>query len=562
MSSMITSLTPLPRTTLRRDIAILCAAALVLLLPFLNKPLHLDDPMYVWAARQIRAHPLDFYGFRINWEGQTVPMAEQMINPPLFPYYLAAVTHVLGWSEIGLHLAVLPLSLGVLIGVYFLSRHFVRFPLLPPVLLLVSPGFLVSATTLMCDVPMLCFWIWSLVLWIRGSTRSLICLPVSATLLGIAALTKYSGACSLPLLIAYAIMYARPARTRFVQYASLLIPVVMVLTYNHFTAARYGRPLFWDAVGFASAVTGISASSQAKLLDGVMFIGGCSLVAAVLAFLACSARLQVIIAALVPFLMLLSKQLLSPRQPWASDWAFTLQAALMAAGGITILLIGVVDLARSPGASRPKSLLLLLWIAGVYVFAAKLNWAINARSILPMLPPVCILAQRALERCTLLHFRPLVLAGCTAALIAVLVSVADYRTALGNRVAADLVFQKFPHRRIWFTGHWGFEYYMLKNGGIAVEDLENRCRRNDILVVAMNNYGIAPPTVYFMPLDKMTADDSPFLTTQNAQLGAGFYFSPGDRLPYRFGDIHPDTFMILQVMEDARPREIRRTKSE
>ena len=31
-----------------------------------------------------------------------------------------------------------------------------------------TPGFLVCGSSLMCDVPMLAFWVWSVVLWLRG----------------------------------------------------------------------------------------------------------------------------------------------------------------------------------------------------------------------------------------------------------------------------------------------------------------------------------------------------------------------------------------------------------
>ena len=54
--------------------AILLASLLIL--PFLNKPFHIDDPVYIWVADQIRRHPLDFYGFSTNWHGVTKPMYE------------------------------------------------------------------------------------------------------------------------------------------------------------------------------------------------------------------------------------------------------------------------------------------------------------------------------------------------------------------------------------------------------------------------------------------------------------------------------------------------------
>jgi len=73
--------------------------------PFLAKPFNIDDPLFVWAARQIHLHPANPYGFDVNW-GQTVsPMWNVTENPPLAGYYLALAAGVFGWNEIGLHLA-------------------------------------------------------------------------------------------------------------------------------------------------------------------------------------------------------------------------------------------------------------------------------------------------------------------------------------------------------------------------------------------------------------------------------------------------------------------------
>src|SRR3954469_816736 len=82
-------------------------ACLLLLVPFLSKPLHVDDPMYLWTAQQIQSRPFDPYGFAVNWQATMTPMASEMQNPPLICYYLATVTSLLGSSEAALHLAML-----------------------------------------------------------------------------------------------------------------------------------------------------------------------------------------------------------------------------------------------------------------------------------------------------------------------------------------------------------------------------------------------------------------------------------------------------------------------
>ena len=80
---------------------------LLFLAPFAGKAIHIDDPMYLWAAHQIQSEPFDFYGFDVNWYGNEKSMVEANKNPPLVSFYLAFSAALLGWSELALHLAML-----------------------------------------------------------------------------------------------------------------------------------------------------------------------------------------------------------------------------------------------------------------------------------------------------------------------------------------------------------------------------------------------------------------------------------------------------------------------
>ena len=50
------------------------------LLPFSGKAFNVDDPLFVYVARQITHHPLDPYGFKVNWFLDAVPMAHETKN--------------------------------------------------------------------------------------------------------------------------------------------------------------------------------------------------------------------------------------------------------------------------------------------------------------------------------------------------------------------------------------------------------------------------------------------------------------------------------------------------
>ena len=84
----------------------LALLACALLLPFSDKAFHIDDPLFVWIAQRVLRHPLDFYGFDVNWFGWTQPMHTIEQNPPLASYYAALAGAVLGFGERAMHAVV------------------------------------------------------------------------------------------------------------------------------------------------------------------------------------------------------------------------------------------------------------------------------------------------------------------------------------------------------------------------------------------------------------------------------------------------------------------------
>src|SRR5262249_14937452 len=138
------------------------------LLPFIDKAYTIDDPLFMWVAERIRENPADFFQFQVNWETRPKPMWEETRNPPLAAYYIAAVALLAGTGERVMHVAfMVPDTLAIWV-VYRLSHLFGSRPFLAALFVIISPAFLVSSTTIMCDTMMLAFWVWALVWWDRG----------------------------------------------------------------------------------------------------------------------------------------------------------------------------------------------------------------------------------------------------------------------------------------------------------------------------------------------------------------------------------------------------------
>src|SRR6266403_5991439 len=109
-----------------RDAFFAIFAVIAALAPFLNKAFHIDDPLFLWMAEQIARHPLDPYGFTVNWAGAPQPMWVAMQNPPLCSYFIAAVSALFGSNEIALHLTFLFWAVAVVLGTFALARRFCR----------------------------------------------------------------------------------------------------------------------------------------------------------------------------------------------------------------------------------------------------------------------------------------------------------------------------------------------------------------------------------------------------------------------------------------------------
>src|SRR5471030_1580963 len=112
----------LPRTV--SPVLMLTIVTLACLVPFIGKPFHIDDPLFVWCAQHLQSNPVDFYGFNINWQGRQELMAMVTQNPPMASYYMALVGFLFGWSEMALHTGFLLPAVGAVIGIYYLARNF------------------------------------------------------------------------------------------------------------------------------------------------------------------------------------------------------------------------------------------------------------------------------------------------------------------------------------------------------------------------------------------------------------------------------------------------------
>jgi 4-amino-4-deoxy-L-arabinose transferase-like glycosyltransferase len=534
------------------------------LAPFLCKPFNIDDPLFIWIAHQIQLHPGDPYGFNVNWYGTVAPMWAQTENPPLASYYIALAAGIFGWSELALHLAFLLPAIAAILGTYRLARRFCDWPVLAACATLFTPVFLVSSTTVMCDVLMLTFWVWAIVFWVEGTEReNFRQLSGAGLLIAFAALTKYYGVCLIPLLAVYSLIKKR----RLGRWAAcLLIPLASLCAYQWFTRELYGQAMFSKAVGFTSSATKIIRTSHfASSLTALTFTGGCLAVAVFFAPLIWRVRALMWFAAsamLIAAAVYFQNGMLRANGPLAGEArAFAeIQTVFWAVGGAGVLALAVGDFLKRRDANAA---LLAFWIFGTFFFAAFFNWTVSGRSILPMAPAVGILLARRLGEKTLVGqnnwTRGVIVSFAISAALAYLVAQSDFLLAIAVRQSALETFTKYGGDRgaFWYEGHWGFQYYMDLKGAAGLDLKYPALKAGDTLAMPAHNSFIFQPKPETADVREIITVQGPrLLTTWSEDVGAGFYSSVPGPLPFAFGHVPPENVAVYfwKVAAPASPK--------
>lgn len=533
--------------------ATLVLLVLVTLGPFLAKPFNIDDPLFVWLARQVRAHPGDPFGYSVNWYGMASPMWDATENPPLAGYYFALVADVLGWNEFGFHCAGLVAALAAVLGTYRLAWRLCNHPLLAAVAVLFTPVFVVSANTVMCDVPLLALWVWAVVFWVEGleqnSFRKII---FSGVLVAMAALTKYFGVALIPLLAVYG---GADQRRVGKWIAGLLIPLVALGAYCLAMRSLYGHDLLSGAFHYsAGARSAYSFSEFTRGLITLAFIGGGVSSAFFLAPLLWRAHaLAGMIAATAAFGLavclsgILLQKYTGIKDAGTRHWVAA-QLVFWAVGGTLTLALAARELATN--LREPRVWLLVLWVAGTFIFAAFCNWTVNGRTILPLAPAVGILLARQFEKAG--PRLPCLLPVClvASALLALSVAWSDFALASAVRRSAREAFDRIqqPGRTIWFQGHWGFQYYMQQLGARAVDYQTFVPSAGDIVVIPLHNvFTVSPRPDLIARWNTLTVRNPSGMTTWNKAVGAGFYSSLAAPLPFAIDKPQPENVMIYEL---------------
>jgi hypothetical protein len=229
---------------------------------------------------------------------------------------------------------------------------------------------------------------------------------------------------------------------------------------------------------------------------------------------------------------------------------------LFIAGGFSVLALAAADAWKGRDAD---SMLLMLWVFGTFVFTGFLNWNINARSVLPLIPAAGILLARRVDtlRTHSIRWRPHLLAIplAVAGGVSLWLTGADTELANSARTAAAVIELKTRNQpgAVWFLGHWGFQYYMESFGAHAVVVEDPPQRPGDFLAVARNDrlFEIRPE---FVASREVIQIPMPLgITTIQRELGTGFYSSDLGPLPFAIGPVPPERYDLIRLRSRIGP---------
>ena len=135
-------------------------------------------------------------------------------------------------------------------------------------------------------------------------------------------------------------------------------------------------------------------------------------------------------------------------------------------------------------------------------------------------------------------------------LLGVLILRADGALAgMGRRAAGELIAPRVARgERVWFAGHWGFQWYAERAGGRPLTTSPPRPARGDLVVAA----SVTPTdrvleVVPGRQLVETLVDARPGGRVMSRASGAGFYSNGWGFLPWSWGTGDVERFEVWRV---------------
>ena len=281
-------------TYTRASLLLIILVACVLTVLNAVKPVHMDDNVYIAYGVEFIAHPLNPYDF--NFGSPNFISANQLLVPPVLPYYLGTGIALLGDNPILFKLWLFPFALLLSGSFYYLFKRFAPgyetnllwFTVLSPAIL---PGF-----NCMLEIPVLALGLTALVLAFESIEKSSISLTIlSGLILGLAIETKYTALITLATIFWLYLINRRIFQGIAVVFVALLV----FISWEVFIHFSQGQSHFIIHLG--QRKSNFIRRCLHLILPLLTQVGGIASVIALMGLLACKVapRIIIITAALI-----------------------------------------------------------------------------------------------------------------------------------------------------------------------------------------------------------------------------------------------------------------------
>ena len=277
-----------PPTYTRPSLLLIILVACVLTGLNAIKPVHMDDNVYIAYGAEFIAHPLNPYDF--NFGSPNFISANQLLVPPVLPYYLGSGIALLGDNPILFKLWLFPFALLLSGSLYYLFKRFAPgyetkllwFTVLSPAVL---PGF-----NCMLEIPVLALGLTALVLAFESIEKSTISLTIlSGLILGLAIETKYTALITLATIFCLYLINRR----FFQAIAVVFIALLVFISWEVFIHLSQGQSHFIIHLGQRKG--NFIRRCLHLILPLLTQVGGIATIIALIGMLACKVAPRIII---------------------------------------------------------------------------------------------------------------------------------------------------------------------------------------------------------------------------------------------------------------------------
>jgi hypothetical protein len=521
------------------------ALAALLLLPFLNTPFTIDDPLYLREAGQVLTDPLHPQAFDVVWSTDLNLRASQILPGGILVPYLLVPTALLDYAEWAGHLTQLLLLLA---AIYATACAALRLGLnrrqatAAAILTAACPAVLGMANTVMPDIPAMLFTILGLeriIVWRESAWRDgrRWHQAMLATLwLTCAALTRTHTLIALAPACIFLLDGITPAEIRasFKRFPARFLPVLLTPVLFFLASAITADPEP-GGENILLAMTSLPGGIRLVVENGCAFLAHWLLVIPLtLPWILLRPRQR-----MQKFLLagLLAASVLSLRVGWV---------AFPAIASLIVLLDILLDAIK-----RHDRIQLALWVWLLLAAPVIFYIQLPSKYLLPSVPAAAILVVRLIPEARRETVRWLFPAMAAAEVILGLLIVLGVRDlAQTQRQAVEsLVKPRIAMgQHVWFAGHWGFQWYAEKTAARAVTRRPPLPQPGDIIVVSLADHPrFAQEWTFRTVLDRVPYTGDGIGRVMDLPAGVGFFSSSFGYLPWAPGAGEATRFEVWKV---------------